>query len=122
MPRTTPPPLPRLNRELASLGERLRQARGFVESKGLVLSPAFDINPDPHKNHLNLAIDEADTSLNLDVARAAGALYGLKKNRVTEMIRNVRDAVATWRHEADQLGISRREQVMVSRAFLPKES
>ena len=60
-----------------------------------------------------------DTSVNLNVARAAGTVYGLKKTRVAEVIRDVGDAVATWRDEADDLGISRREQEMMSRAFLP---
>lgn len=87
-----------------------------------MLSPAFDINPNPHKGHLSLAIDEADASLNPDVARAAETMYGLKKNRVAEVIREVRDAVATWRREADDSGISRREQEMMSRAFHPNES
>lgn len=48
-------------------------------------------------------------------------MYGLKKNRVAAVIRDVRDAVATWRHEADELGISRREQEMMSGAFLSRD-
>jgi len=104
---------------ISNTDDHLRNHGFFVESTGLVLSPAFDINPNPHKNHLSLAIDETDTSLNLDVARAAGTMYGLKKNQVAEIIRDVVDAVATWRREAEELGISRREQEMMSRAFLP---
>ncbi|MGH8179195.1 MAG: type II toxin-antitoxin system HipA family toxin [Steroidobacter sp.] len=107
---------------ISNTDDHLRNHGFFVESTGLVLSPAFDINPNPHKGHLSLAIDEADTSLNLDVARAVGTMYGLKKNRVTEVIREVRDAVATWRREAEDSGVSRREQEMMSRAFLPNES
>ena len=102
---------------IANTDDHLRNHGFFVEQTGLVLSPAFDINPNPHKDHLSLAIDETDTSLNLEVARAAGTMYGLKKNIVAEIIRDVRDAVANWRHEAEELGISRREQEMMSRAF-----
>jgi serine/threonine-protein kinase HipA len=98
--------------------DHLRNHGFFVESTGLALSPAFDINPNPHRGQLSLAIDEADTSLSVEVARAAGALYGLKKDRVTEVIGEVRDAVATWRREAASLGISRSEQETMSRAFL----
>lgn len=95
---------------ISNTDDHLRNHGFFVEPTGLVLSPVFDINPNPHKNHLSLAIDETDTSLNLDVASAAGAMYGLKKNRVTEVIREVVRAVAAWRREADHFGISRREQ------------
>jgi serine/threonine-protein kinase HipA len=104
---------------ISNTDDHLRNHGFLVESTGLVLSPAFDINPNPHKDHLSLAIDEIDTSLNLDIARATGTMYGLKKNLVAEIIRDVRDAVASWRREADELGISRREQEMMSRAFLP---
>lgn len=69
---------------ISNTDDHLRNHGFFVEPTGLVLSPAFDINPNPHKRHLSLAIDEADTSINLDVARAAGAMYGLKKNRIAE--------------------------------------
>ena len=106
---------------ISNTDDHLRNHGFFVESTGLVLSPAFDINPNPHKNHLSLAIDEADTSLNLGVARASGTMYGLKKGRVAEVIRDVGDAVVTWRREADDLGISRREQEIMSRAFLPSD-
>ena len=37
----------------------------LVKLTGLVLSPAFDTNPNPHKRHLSLAIDQVDGSLNL---------------------------------------------------------
>jgi serine/threonine-protein kinase HipA len=107
---------------ISNTDDHLRNHGFFVEPSGLVLSPAFDINPNPYKGHLSLAIDEADTTLSLDVAKAAGAMYGIKGSRVAEVIRKVRDEVATWRHEADDVGISRREQEMMSRAFSPKES
>jgi serine/threonine-protein kinase HipA len=106
---------------ISNTDDHLRNHGFFVESAGLVLSPAFDVNPNPHKGHLSLAIDEADTSLNLDTARAAGPLYGLKKNRVVEVVREVRDAIETWQREAESLGISRHEQQIVGRAFQPSE-
>lgn len=102
---------------ISNTDDHLRNHGFFVESLGLVLSPAFDINPNPHKGHLSLAIDEADTSLNLEVARAAGTMYGLKKNRMSEVIGDVQEAVMGWRREADGLGVPRREQEMMSGAF-----
>lgn len=107
---------------ISNTDDHLRNHGFLVEPTGLVLSPAFDINPNPHKRHLSLAIDEVDNSLDLDVARAAGTTYGLKKNRISEVIKEVLDAIPTWRHEAEDLGVSRREQEMMSRAFIPQGS
>jgi serine/threonine-protein kinase HipA len=107
---------------ISNTDDHLRNHGFFVESSGLVLSPAFDINPNPHNGHLSLAIDEADTSLNLDVARGAATVYGIRKSRATEIVRDVCDAVAGWRREADEFGLSRREQEMMSRAFRPAET
>lgn len=102
---------------IANTDDHLRNHGFFVEPSGLVLSPAYDLNPNPHGGHLSLAIDEADTTLNIEVARAAGSLYGLKKDRIAATIQEVRDAVSTWRDEASALGISRREQELMSGAF-----
>jgi serine/threonine-protein kinase HipA len=107
---------------ISNTDDHLRNHGFFVESTGLVLSPAFDINPNPHGGQLSLAIDETDTSLNLEVARSVATQYGLKKARANEIIRKVRDAVANWRREAAALGLSRREQDMMSRAFDPTQT
>lgn len=42
-------------------------------------------------------------------------MHGLKQSRVTAVIREVRNASTTWRHETDGLGISRREQDMMAK-------
>lgn len=107
---------------ISNTDDHLRNHGFFVEPTGLVLSPAFDINPNPHKRRLSLAIDEVNTSLDLEVARAAGPMYGIKKGRVDKVIREVLDAIPTWQHEAASLGISRREQEMMNRAFIAQES
>jgi serine/threonine-protein kinase HipA len=106
---------------ISNTDDHLRNHGFFVESAGLVLSPAFDLNPNPHKRHLSLAIDETSASLDLDAARSAGPMYGLKQDHVADVIREVRDATATWRRVADDLGIKRREQEVMSRAFAARE-
>lgn len=52
---------------------------------------------------------------------ACSICLAIVKGRVAEVIRDVRDAVATWRDEANVLAISRREQEMMSRRFLPSD-
>lgn len=102
---------------ISNTDDHLRNHGFFVEPTGLALSPAFDINPNPNRGPLSLAIDEANATPSLEVARTAGPMYGLRKERVDEVISEVRSAVASWRTEAEGLGISRREQEMMSRAF-----
>jgi serine/threonine-protein kinase HipA len=104
---------------ISNTDDHLRNHGFFVDSTGLVLSPAFDINPNPHKRQLSLAIDEVNTALSLDVAEAAGEVYGLKRNRVGDVIREVREAVAHWNRDASALGITRREQEMMQQSFAP---
>jgi serine/threonine-protein kinase HipA len=102
---------------ISNTDDHLRNHGFFVGSAGLVLSPAFDMNPNPHKRQLSLAIDEADASLSLEVATAAGESYGLKLPRIRAVIRQVQQAVQRWRAEAESLSISRREQEVMRGAF-----
>ena len=102
---------------ISNTDDHLRNHGFFVEATGLVLSPAFDMNPNPHGRQLSLAIDEANTTLSFEVAEAAGEAYGLKLTRVRKVIQEVRDVVKNWRREADTLSIPRREQEMMRQAF-----
>lgn len=102
---------------ISNTDDHLRNHGFFVEITGLVLSPAFDMNPNPHRRQLSLAIDEANTTLSLEVAEAAGEAYGLKLTRVRSVIQEVRKVVKNWRREADALNIPRRELEMMGQAF-----
>lgn len=103
---------------ISNTDDHLRNHGFFVDPAGLTLSPAFDINPNPHKNHLNLAIDEVDSRLSLEVAIAAAESYGVATDGARAIVKNVQQAVRVWRDEASALAIPRREQEMMSRAFL----
>lgn len=102
---------------ISNTDDHLRNHGFLVESAGLVLSPAFDINPNPHKNQLSLAIDEVNTSLDLNVALIAAESYGLTPDRARDVITQVREAVHHWPDEAGALGISRREQEFMRKSF-----
>lgn len=106
---------------ISNTDDHLRNHGFFVESAGLMLSPAFDLNPNPQKRQLSLAIDEVDSSLNPEVALAAASYYGVTADRAQEVTARVQRAVRKWPDEAATLGISRREQEIMRAAFLPSE-
>jgi len=83
---------------------------GFLrEANGWVLSPAFDINPNPHKTHHALAIDEADPTPSVRSLRSTRGLYRLTEERALAIETEVRAAVRPWAGVAEDLGISRAE-------------
>jgi serine/threonine-protein kinase HipA len=97
--------------------DHLRNHGCFIEPEGLVLAPAYDLNPNPSGQHLSLAIDELDASLDLAIARDAASSYGLSPRQAGLVIDEVRAAVATWREEAKVLGLRRAEVDRMAGAF-----
>ena len=83
-----------------------------------MLSPAYDVNPEPLNKGLTLNISETDNSLNLDLAREAAESFRLNKEEAEIIIRKVTKAVNQWRSVATSLQISREEQQAMSGAFM----
>ena len=102
---------------ISNTDDHLRNHGFLVDVSGLALSPAFDVNPNPHRGQLCLAIDEVNATLDLDVALAAAKFYGLKLERARQIIEHVQQAVEHWLSEARTLGVSRREQELMRDAF-----
>lgn len=71
---------------ISNTDDHLRNHGFIIGSAGLVLSPAFDINPNPHKKLLSLAIDEVNATLSLNVAESAAQYYGLGIERAREIV------------------------------------
>jgi serine/threonine-protein kinase HipA len=103
---------------ISNTDDHLRNHGFLIGSAGLTLSPVFDINPNPHRRQLSLAIDEGDTTLSLDVAESASEYYGLGIARAREIVGDVQSAVQRWPREARALGIAAREQELMKPAFL----
>jgi serine/threonine-protein kinase HipA len=97
--------------------DHLRNHGFFIEERGISLSPAYDINPSNDRNELSLAINEVDTTCDVSLAMEAHAEYGLSKIEAGEIIETASAAVASWRHEAALLGISRADQELMASAF-----
>ncbi len=102
---------------VSNTDDHLRNHGFLIEPQGLVLSPAYDMNPNPERSELSLAIDEVNATCDVEVALKAAPDYGLAITQAADIVREVREAVATWREEATKLGISREEQERLRGAF-----
>ena len=83
------------------------------------LAPAFDINPFPDKRHvLKLWITEGGgESGSIQEALSAAPLFGLKSSRALDILREVVDATAQWRHTAKSLKMSKADIDQLGGAF-----
>ena len=97
--------------------DHLRNHGFLLESSGLRLSPAFDLNPSVESHDLSLAINEVETRCDIDLAMAACNDYGLNKDDAARIVSEVRRAVDGWRTEAKTNGIPRWEQEVMAAAF-----
>lgn len=102
---------------VSNTDDHLRNHGFLIEPQGLVLSPAYDMNPNPERGELSLAIDEVNATCDVDVALKAAADYGLSATHAADIVKEIREAVATWREEATKLNISREEQERLRGAF-----
>jgi serine/threonine-protein kinase HipA len=97
--------------------DHLRNHGFFVEERGLRLSPAYDMNPSLDGDDLTLAINETETTCDVEIARAAHKLYALSLKEADGIVAEVEAAVKTWREEAEALRIRRSEQDQMAAAF-----
>lgn len=81
----------------------LRAGRG-----GWVLSPAFDVNPDPSpgQKHLRTAIDEDDTAASVETLLSVAPLFRLEDGEARGALGRIERAVAEWRPVAARAGVS----------------
>jgi serine/threonine-protein kinase HipA len=102
---------------VSNTDDHLRNHGFFIEANGLVLSPAYDMNPSIDRRELSIAIDEANATCDVTVALGAASAYGLSAADADAIVTEVRTAVAKWRDEATSVGIARGEQNRMQAAF-----
>ena len=97
--------------------DHLRNHGFLLTDNGWRLSPAYDINPNEYGSGLSLNISEKDNSLDLELALSVAEYFRVKNKRGNEIIEQVKNAVSDWRNIAKGMGISKREQDRISKAF-----
>jgi serine/threonine-protein kinase HipA len=91
---------------------------GFLlYEKGWRLSPAFDINPSTDKIGLQLNIDEANNTLDLNLAKSVGDYFQLNDAEMNQIISDVFNSVDQWKVIASEIGIPRSETEVMEGAF-----
>lgn len=94
---------------------------GFLrESTGWVLSPAFDVNPNPDKDVHVLALDAADPTPDTQVLVAQHAFFRLDAGRAASILEDVRHAVRPWASEAKAAGANSQALSLMSTAIDPE--
>lgn len=94
---------------------------GFLrEGDGWRLSPAFDVNPNPDKDHHVLAIDMRDPSPDSSLLLATADYYRLSRQRVEAVSEQVRAAVRGWEHRARTLGATTGEIAVMQGVIDPE--
>ncbi|MGC9220831.1 MAG: type II toxin-antitoxin system HipA family toxin [Solirubrobacteraceae bacterium] len=93
---------------------------GFLRKtdSGWSLSPVFDVNPNPEPGEFRTTLgggDGEDPGVLLDATVAA--TFRLKQEQAKAVVREVADALASWREVADQHGAPRREVELMADAF-----
>lgn len=78
--------------------------------RGWALSPVFDMNPIAHAHGLKLNISEADSAMDLELARSVAAYVRVSIEQADVIILNQIHVVSQWRPIANSLSISNREQ------------
>lgn len=97
--------------------DHLRNHGFLLTGSGWLLSPAFDLNPDPEGSGLSLNISETDNALSFDLALEVAPFFRLDSGTADGILRQVRDAVKGWRRQARRLGIPPAEQDLTASAF-----
>ena len=102
---------------VSNTDDHLRNHGFFIEPQGLVLSPAYDMNLNPERRELSIAIDEVNAACEVEIALKAAADYGLRAAQAADIVKEVSEAVSAWRDEARILEIPRGEQERLAAAF-----
>jgi serine/threonine-protein kinase HipA len=105
------------NIAVSNTDDHLRNHGFLLTKNGWKLSPAYDLNPIVGKHGLHLNITDADNALDYQLAFDVKDFYRLSQTQATQIYDEVLIAVKQWQVVAQQLGISRTEQILKESAF-----
>lgn len=105
------------NIAISNTDDHLRNHGFILTGKGWILSPAYDLNPSIEKDGLALNIDMDNNALNYDLAKSVGEFFRLEDKQMDHIIEQVRSEVSQWPNLATKIGISKKEQNSMARAF-----
>jgi serine/threonine-protein kinase HipA len=102
----------------ANTDDHLRNHAFLREGRGWVLSPAYDLNPNPdNPSRLSTAIDLDDTTASIDTALTVSGYFRLSPAEARTVVADVEQATSGWRREAAELGLPAREIGRMATAY-----
>jgi serine/threonine-protein kinase HipA len=92
---------------------------GFLRHRrGWVLSPAYDLNPNPDApDQLSTAIDLDDTHASIETALAVSGYFRLRLSEAKSIVSEIEQATSSWRRDAALLDLARHEIDRMATAF-----
>ncbi len=105
------------NIAVSNTDDHLRNHGFIIKNDTWRLSPAYDINPSIDKDGLAMNIDMDNNALDFELAKSVGEYFQLNNQQMEQIINEIRSVVSNWKTEADTIGISRSEQILMEGAF-----
>ena len=97
------------NMAVSNTDDHLRNYAFIFTENGWRLSPLYDVNPVPYGDELSLNVDEADNSINIDLAIETAVRFGLSRTDATNDAKDILVIVReNWEKLATAYGLSRR--------------
>ena len=105
---------------ISNTDDHLRN-HGFLHERAesWVLSPAFDLNPNPEPGpkELSTAIDFSDTRASVDILMGVAEYFRLNVREATDVLAQVTSAVGRWRAVAASHGLQQADIDAMEPAF-----
>ena len=102
---------------ITNTDDHLRNHGFLFDSKGLRLSPMFDVNPNPDGIALSLNIDDSSNAMDFDLAISVAPFFGIKIDNAKKTITEMKSQTALWSYIAKGLGITNSEISMMEHCF-----
>ncbi len=102
---------------ISNTDDHLRNHGFILTEGGWRLSPAYDMNPSLDKEGLALNIDMDNNMPDIVLAKSVGSYFRLGTVEMNNILEEVMSSVSEWRNIANQIGIPRSEQTLMSGAF-----
>ena len=102
---------------ISNTDDHLRNHGFLLSVKGWRLSPAFDINPNIEKTHMDLVIGDSNNK-SIKEAQDIADFFRIDKKESLDIIGRIQKMIREfWKYEADSNGIPTKEQNIMKDAF-----
>lgn len=102
---------------VSNTDDHLRNHGFLLTNAGWKLSPAYDINPAEKATGLSLNISEKDNALEVELALDVAPYFRINSKKASDLLVAIKKTTAQWNKHATNMGISKREQERMAKAF-----